>query len=133
MSMLGFQMDTQSNKSALLSNHDSFLDPSIGEYCLMLATSNSMRNALGERNAAILGRWAILMSATALNKCGLPVRYLNYTVLSIVVNLSFLFQKLSLAEVSTAITFSLRMSSVLFFGHAYYFNLKKKIPLIDFT
>lgn len=61
------------DKLALFSNHDSFLDPSIGEYCLMLATSNSMKNALGERNSANLGRWAILMTANALTRCGLPV------------------------------------------------------------
>lgn len=63
------------DKPALVSYQDSFSDPSIGEYCLMLATSNSMKNALGERNAANLGRWAILMTATALSRCGLPVSF----------------------------------------------------------
>lgn len=61
------------DQPAVFSDHNSFLDPSIGEYCLMLATSNNMKNALGERNAAYLGRWAILMTATALSRCGLPV------------------------------------------------------------
>lgn len=66
-------MDSVINKPALSSNLAAFLDPSIGQYCLTLATKNSMRNAVGEQNAAILGRWAALMMATALRRCGLPV------------------------------------------------------------
>ncbi|KAA8520765.1 hypothetical protein F0562_014963 [Nyssa sinensis] len=77
LSMLGAQMDSLINKSALLSNHASFLDPSIGQYCLMLATKNSMKNAVGEQKAAILSRWAILMSATAWSRCGLPLEALE--------------------------------------------------------
>ncbi|XP_059651214.1 uncharacterized protein LOC132298889 [Cornus florida] len=77
LNMVGVQMATVGNKSALLSDHASFLDPSIGEYCLMLATKNSMKIAVGEQNAAILGRWAILMSATALNRCGMPLEALD--------------------------------------------------------
>lgn len=69
--MLGVKMDYLN--SSVLSNDASFLDPSIGQYCIMLATKNSMKNAIGERNAAVLGRWAISMSATALTRCGLPV------------------------------------------------------------
>lgn len=71
--MLGFQMGLVINKPALSSNCAAFLDPSIGKYCLTLATKNIMRNAVGEQNAAILGRWATLMMATALRRCGLPV------------------------------------------------------------
>ena len=71
--MLGYQMDSVINKPALSSNHAAFLDPSIGRYCLTLATKNSMRNAVGEQNAAILGRWGTLMMATALRRSGLPV------------------------------------------------------------
>lgn len=71
--MLGVQKESPINSSAFLYNHAPFLDPSIGQYCLMLATKNSFKNAVGERAAAVLGRWAILMSATALNRCGLPV------------------------------------------------------------
>lgn len=71
--MLGCQMDSVINKPALSSNLPAFLDPSIGQYCLTLATKNSMRNAVGEQNAAVLGRWATLMMATALRRCGLPV------------------------------------------------------------
>ncbi|XP_017233889.1 uncharacterized protein LOC108207949 isoform X2 [Daucus carota subsp. sativus] len=75
--VLGSQISTVGDQPAVFSDHNSFLDPSIGEYCLMLATSNNMKNALGERNAAYLGRWAILMTATALSRCGLPLEGLE--------------------------------------------------------
>ena len=71
--MLGVQVPSAINKFAISSNNVAFMDPSIGLYCLMLANKNRTRNAMGERNAAILGRWANLMTATALNRCGLPV------------------------------------------------------------
>ncbi|XP_052192792.1 uncharacterized protein LOC127801585 isoform X2 [Diospyros lotus] len=77
VSMLGFQKDPPIENSFLLSNHSSFLDPSIGQYCLMLATKNSMKNAVGERNAAVLGRWAILITAIALKRCGFPIEALE--------------------------------------------------------
>ena len=54
-------MDSVINKPTLSSNHAAFLNPSIGQYCLILAAKNSMRNVVGEQNAAILGRWATLM------------------------------------------------------------------------
>lgn len=73
LTMLGFQSTAVISNFALSSNSVAFMDPSIGLYCLMLANKNSMRNAIGEKNAAILGRWAALMRATALNRCGLPV------------------------------------------------------------
>ena len=59
--MPGCQMDSVINKPTLSSNHAAFLNPSIEQYCLILATKNSMRNAVGEQNAAILGRWSTLM------------------------------------------------------------------------
>lgn len=71
--MLGLEMDFAFNESTISSNHAAFLDPSIGQYCLLLTTKNSMRNATGERHTSILGRWAILMTATALNRSGFPV------------------------------------------------------------
>ncbi|KAL5540048.1 hypothetical protein UlMin_042821 [Ulmus minor] len=77
MRMLGFQTNSAIQKSAILSNHFSFLDPNVGVYCLTLATKNSMRNAIGGQNTAILGRWAILMTATALSRCGLPLEALE--------------------------------------------------------
>lgn len=72
MKMLCSQRDS-AIENAILSNDSAFLKPNIGLYCLTLATKNSMRNTVGDQNAAILGRWAILMTATALNRCGLPV------------------------------------------------------------
>ncbi|KAD7117001.1 hypothetical protein E3N88_04269 [Mikania micrantha] len=69
-SMLGEQVNSPSNISALLSNQAAFQDPSVGQYCLMLATKNQMKNAN-------LCRWAVLMSSTALNRCGLPVEALE--------------------------------------------------------
>ncbi|PSS03929.1 DmX-like protein [Actinidia chinensis var. chinensis] len=77
LSMLGTQKDSPINNSAPLSNRTAFLDPSVGQYCLMLATQNKMKNAVGERDAAVMGRWAILMSATAFNRCGLPMEALE--------------------------------------------------------
>lgn len=71
--MLAIQTEPFLNKHVLSSHQDAFLDPSIGQYCLMLTMKTSMRNAVGEKNAAVLGRWAILMCATALSRCGLPV------------------------------------------------------------
>lgn len=67
-SMLGSQLD-----SSTLSSDAAFLEPNIGLYCLTLSTKNIMRNSIGDQNAVILSRWAILMRATALNRCGLPV------------------------------------------------------------
>ncbi|BFG22185.1 hypothetical protein CerSpe_084590 [Prunus speciosa] len=76
--MLGFQINSATEKHALSSNGVAFSDPNVGLYCLMLATNNCMRNAVGEQNIAILGRWAILMTSTALNRCGLPLEALEY-------------------------------------------------------
>lgn len=75
--MLGLEMDFAFNESTISSNHAAFLDPSIGQYCLLLTTKNSMRNATGERHTSILGRWAILMTATALNRSGFPLEALE--------------------------------------------------------
>ncbi|KAL5859510.1 hypothetical protein ACOSQ4_000806 [Xanthoceras sorbifolium] len=77
LTMLGVQVPSVIDKFALSSNNVAFMDPSVGLYCLMLANKNKMRNAMGERNAAILGRWATLMTATALNRCGLPLEALE--------------------------------------------------------
>nr|GLL40532.1 uncharacterized protein LOC109185807 [Ipomoea trifida] len=75
--MLAIQTEPFLNKHVLSSHQDAFLDPSIGQYCLMLTMKTSMRNAVGEKNAAVLGRWAILMCATALSRCGLPLEALE--------------------------------------------------------
>lgn len=71
--MLGLQINSATEMYATLSNGGAFSDPNVGLYCLLLTTKNSMRNAVGERNTAILSRWAVFMTATALKRCGLPV------------------------------------------------------------
>lgn len=71
--MLGLQVGSAIDASTLSSCHVAFMDPSVGLYCLTLANNTSMRNAVGDQNAGVLARWASLMSATSLNRCGLPV------------------------------------------------------------
>ncbi|KAL6495596.1 hypothetical protein OROGR_030159 [Orobanche gracilis] len=73
MRMLGIEMCSEINISVLSSFHASFRDPSIGQYCLMLATKTRMKNAIGEYNAAVLCRWAALMNVASLSRCGLPL------------------------------------------------------------
>lgn len=73
MRMFDLQIDSGTENSIVCSKNLSFLEPNIGLYCLTLATKNSMRNAIGDQNSAILGRWAILMTATALDRRGLSV------------------------------------------------------------
>ncbi|KAH9622667.1 hypothetical protein KSS87_015596 [Heliosperma pusillum] len=76
MTFVGLQgnsSDTEPEKS----KHPAFLDPSIGQYCLLLATKNSLRNALGELNTAVLSQWAMAMIACAFKKCGLPLEALE--------------------------------------------------------
>jgi hypothetical protein len=75
--MLEFSVNTVAPESTIMSNSGSFLDPTVGYYCQMLATKNSMRNAVGEQNSAILLRWATLMTVTALKRCGIPVSLFN--------------------------------------------------------
>ncbi|KAL0379376.1 UNVERIFIED_CONTAM: DmX-like protein 1 [Sesamum angustifolium] len=75
--MLGVEMGSEFNIAVLSSSTASFLDPSIGQYCLMLATKTSMKNAIGEFNAAVLCRWATLLSATSFGRCGLPLEALE--------------------------------------------------------
>ncbi|KAF3439842.1 hypothetical protein FNV43_RR18120 [Rhamnella rubrinervis] len=76
MNMLGFQKHS-AIETVIFPNQSAFLEPNIGLYCLTLATKNSMRNTVGDQNAAILGRWAILMTATALSRCSLPLEALE--------------------------------------------------------
>ncbi|XP_027334436.1 uncharacterized protein LOC113849054 isoform X2 [Abrus precatorius] len=76
--MLEFSVNPVVQESTVMSNCGPFLDPTVGFYCQMLATKNSMRNAVGEQNSAILLRWATLMTVTALKRCGNPVEALEY-------------------------------------------------------
>ncbi|VVB03520.1 unnamed protein product [Arabis nemorensis] len=77
LAMAGCLENPVTGSSTVTSNHISFVDPSIGLYCLMLTTKNSLKNALGERNASNLSRWATLMAATAFSRCGLPLEALE--------------------------------------------------------
>lgn len=71
--MLAYPTGSLNGKCIFSSRQPAFLDPNIGDFCLMLAAKTTMKNAIGEQNAASLSRWAILMRATALSRCGLPV------------------------------------------------------------
>lgn len=73
--MLEFSVNPVAQESTIMSNCGPFLDPTVGFYCQMLATKNSMRNAVGEQNSAILLRWATLMTVTSLKRCGNPVSH----------------------------------------------------------
>ncbi|XP_056160339.1 uncharacterized protein LOC115686969 isoform X2 [Syzygium oleosum] len=66
------------NEYTPLSNHVAFLDPSVGLYCILLAAKNRMKNAVGEQNAAFFGRWACLITATALKRSGLPLEAMEH-------------------------------------------------------
>ncbi|KAL3008820.1 hypothetical protein AAZX31_07G052800 [Glycine max] len=76
--MLEFSVNPVPRESTVMSNCGPFLDPTVGFYCQMLATKNSMRNAVGEQNSAILLRWATLMTVAALKRCGNPLEALEY-------------------------------------------------------
>ncbi|XVE77297.1 hypothetical protein DITRI_Ditri13aG0051100 [Diplodiscus trichospermus] len=77
LTMLGLQAASAIDVSTLSSCHVAFMDPSVGLYCLTLANKNSLRNAIGDHNAGVLARWACLMTATSLNRCGLPLEALE--------------------------------------------------------
>ncbi|KFK37434.1 hypothetical protein AALP_AA4G256500 [Arabis alpina] len=77
LAMAGWLENPVTGSSSVTSNHISFVDPSIGLYCLMLTTKTSVKNALGERNASNLSRWATVMAATAFSRCGLPLEALE--------------------------------------------------------
>lgn len=73
LTVLGLQGDSYATESEKSFRPAAFLDPSIGQYCQMLTAKNSLKNAVGEQNTAILCRWAVVMIASAFNKHGLPV------------------------------------------------------------
>ncbi|XP_028767605.1 uncharacterized protein LOC114725277 isoform X2 [Neltuma alba] len=75
--MLDVSINPEAQDPTVFSNCDPFLDPNVGFYCQMLATKNSMKNAVGEQNSAMLLRWATLMTAVALNRCGTPLEALE--------------------------------------------------------
>ncbi|XP_024024158.1 uncharacterized protein LOC21406247 isoform X2 [Morus notabilis] len=77
MRMFSFKTDSAIEKSTVCSNNVCFLGPKIGLYCHTLAAKNNTRNAIGDQNTAILGRWAILMTTIALSRRGLPLEALE--------------------------------------------------------
>ncbi|XP_047938214.1 uncharacterized protein LOC125185681 isoform X1 [Salvia hispanica] len=81
--MLGAEVGSEVNISVLSSSHTCFLDPSIGQYCLMLANKTKLKNAVGELNAANLCRWASLMNITSFRRCGLPLEALESLLSSV--------------------------------------------------
>ncbi|CAM8911029.1 unnamed protein product [Rhodiola kirilowii] len=74
LAMLGTQRDS---KPIITYSSASCLDPSIGQYCMLIASKTCMKNALGEKKAAVLSKWATLISAISLNRCGLPLEGLE--------------------------------------------------------
>ncbi|XP_010695486.2 uncharacterized protein LOC104908039 isoform X2 [Beta vulgaris subsp. vulgaris] len=76
--VIGFQGGCYATESEKSLRHSAFHDPSIGQYCEMLTTKNSLKNAVGEQNTAILCRWSMVMTASAYNKRGLPLDALEY-------------------------------------------------------
>ncbi|KNA22362.1 hypothetical protein SOVF_034760 [Spinacia oleracea] len=77
LTVLGLQGDSYATESEKSFRPAAFLDPSIGQYCQMLTAKNSLKNAVGEQNTAILCRWAVVMIASAFNKHGLPLEALE--------------------------------------------------------
>lgn len=71
--MLRLDSNSITGPPFLSSKHIALLDPSVGMYCLLLATKNSMKKAVGVQSAEILCQLATLMMATSLNRRGLPV------------------------------------------------------------
>ncbi|CAN1794030.1 DmX-like protein 1 [Linum perenne] len=75
--MVDLTMGSTVNKTSFWSNHAAFEDPDVGLFCFFLTTRNSMKNTIGEQNAAILSRWATFLAATAFCRCGLPLEALE--------------------------------------------------------
>ncbi|CAN1309391.1 DmX-like protein 1 [Linum perenne] len=77
LTMVDLTMGSTVNKTSFWSNHAAFEDPDVGLFCFFLTTRNSMKNTIGEQNAAILSRWATFLAATAFCRCGLPLEALE--------------------------------------------------------
>ncbi|KAL5716968.1 hypothetical protein ACHQM5_010067 [Ranunculus cassubicifolius] len=75
--LLGHGMDLIIDRSVLLSSRSAFLDPKVGQYCLVLAITPFMKNSIGESAAGALTRWAALMTSIAFYRRGLPVEALQ--------------------------------------------------------
>ncbi|GAB2231200.1 hypothetical protein Droror1_Dr00027489 [Drosera rotundifolia] len=75
--MFGFGENSWLDGAIYPLKHTTLHDPSIGQYCQILAAKTSLRNAVGEQNSALLSRWAIVMTAAALKKSGHPLEALE--------------------------------------------------------
>ncbi|XP_011650671.1 uncharacterized protein LOC101204824 isoform X2 [Cucumis sativus] len=78
LNMLRLDSNSVTGPPFLSSKHIALLDPSVGMYCLLLATKNSMKKAVGVQSAEILCQLATLMMATSLNRRGLPLEALEH-------------------------------------------------------
>ncbi|EPS66383.1 hypothetical protein M569_08385, partial [Genlisea aurea] len=70
--LLGVQSISEVYLSMTSSSYETFLDPIISQFCLMLAVKPCMKSAIGEFSASVLCQLATLMNASSLAKCGLP-------------------------------------------------------------
>ncbi|KAJ0986141.1 hypothetical protein J5N97_004497 [Dioscorea zingiberensis] len=70
--LIDSQMGSITNKPTTFANRAVFSDPTIGHYCAILAAKNSLKNAIGDYMAIMLSKLAMLMTAIALKRCGLP-------------------------------------------------------------
>lgn len=71
--MISSGRESTTDKIAIPYSYAAFADPSIGQYCSLLASKTSMKNSVGEHTAGILSRWATWMTAGSLNRCGFSV------------------------------------------------------------
>lgn len=71
--LINCQMGPTTSKPPTSANKAVFLDPSIGRYCAILATKNSLKNSIGDYLAITLSKLAMVMVSIALKRCGLPV------------------------------------------------------------
>ncbi|KAH7678962.1 RAVE complex protein Rav1 C-terminal protein [Dioscorea alata] len=71
--LINCQMGPMTSKPPTSANEAVFSDPSIGRYCAILATKNSLKNSIGDYLAITLSKLAMVMVSIALKRCGLPV------------------------------------------------------------
>ncbi|KAJ8621858.1 hypothetical protein MRB53_030387 [Persea americana] len=74
--LISSRTESTIDKEAIRCSYAAFADPSISQYCALLASKTSMKNSVGEYTAGILSRWATWMTASTLNRCGFPLEAL---------------------------------------------------------
>ncbi|KAH7658006.1 RAVE complex protein Rav1 C-terminal protein [Dioscorea alata] len=75
--VINCQMGPMTSKPPTSANKAVFSDPSIGRYCAILATKNSLKNSIGDYLAITLSKLAMVMVSIALKRCGLPFEALE--------------------------------------------------------